>query len=70
MISEREYRCLGQWQENNLTYTFTQRKDIGTYECFVGSMISEYEISVREAGKHCERNMNSLMLEMKLSLKS
>ncbi|XP_065217157.1 uncharacterized protein LOC135843266 [Planococcus citri] len=70
IYEEREYRCLGQWKENDYTYTFTQRKDTGTYECFVGTMISESEISVREAGKNCERNMTPLMLEMRLTRKS
>lgn len=35
VFEEREYRCLGQWEEIGLVYTYTQRRDILTYECFV-----------------------------------
>ena len=43
-FAEREYRCLGQWKEGELVYTYTQRKDVGTYECFVGSIVSQTDI--------------------------
>lgn len=66
VVSEREYRCLGQWEEGGLTYTYTQRKDVGTYECFVGSIISNNEIYIKEAGKHCERDIDPLRFGMKL----
>lgn len=66
IYEEREYRCLGQWEEEGLTYTYTQRKDIGTYECFVGSIISNNEIYIKEAGKHCERDIDPLKYGMKL----
>lgn len=69
-FADREYKCLGQWQENGFTYTFTQRKHVGTYECFVGSPISENEFMIREAGRHCERNINALLLGMVLTKKS
>ncbi|XKL65945.1 hypothetical protein PGB90_009365 [Kerria lacca] len=70
IYEDREYKCLGQWQENGLTYTFTQRKYTGTYECFVGNVISESKFLIREAGTHCERNKNSLMPGMILEQKS
>lgn len=57
---DREYKCLGQWQENGFTYTFTQRKHVGTYECFVGAPLSENEFMIREAGRHCDRSMDAL----------
>ncbi|XP_039298510.1 uncharacterized protein LOC111045173 isoform X2 [Nilaparvata lugens] len=66
---ERDYRCLGQWEEDGLMYTYTQRRDIGTYECFVGSIISDTEIYIKEAGEHCERSVNPLHLGMKLTNK-
>lgn len=66
IYEEREYRCLGQWEEGGVTYTYTQRKDVGTYECFVGSIISDNEIYIKEAGKHCERDIDPLRLGMKL----
>lgn len=49
-----------------MTYTYTQRKDVGTYECFVGSIISNNEIYIKEAGKHCERDIDPLRFGMKL----
>jgi hypothetical protein len=55
-ITEREYRCLGQWEENGFTYTYTQRRDIGnSYECFVGLIVNKDEIFIKEAGSHCTR---------------
>lgn len=70
IYEDREYRCLGQWQENGLTYTFTQRKHIGLYECFVGSPLSDSKFSIREAGKYCERVAESPLLSMILTKKS
>ncbi|XP_022186189.1 uncharacterized protein LOC111045173 isoform X1 [Nilaparvata lugens] len=69
IYEERDYRCLGQWEEDGLMYTYTQRRDIGTYECFVGSIISDTEIYIKEAGEHCERSVNPLHLGMKLTNK-
>ncbi|KAK7582264.1 hypothetical protein V9T40_013709 [Parthenolecanium corni] len=60
IYDDREYKCLGQWQENGFTYTFTQRKHVGTYECFVGAPLSENEFMIREAGRHCDRSMDAL----------
>ena len=38
MLADRSYQCLGQWEEEGLTYTYTQRTDIPGYECFVGQV--------------------------------
>lgn len=57
LFPERQYRCLGQWKEGELVYTYTQRRDVGTYECFVGSIVSQNEIYIKEAGEHCERDL-------------
>ena len=65
-VTEREYRCLGQWEEDGLMYTYTQRRDVGTYECFVGSIISNSEINIKEAGDHCQRNIDPMHYGMKL----
>jgi hypothetical protein len=65
-VTEREYRCLGQWEEDGLMYTYTQRRDVGTYECFVGSIISNNEIHIKEAGDHCQRNIDPMHYGMKL----
>lgn len=69
LYEEREYQCLGHWRETNLLYTYTQRRDLaeGTYECFVGSIITDKEINIKEAGKHCQRDIDPLKYGMKLS---
>lgn len=63
---EREYRCLGQWKEGDFVYTYTQRTDAAAHECFVGSITSEEEIYIIEAGEHCNRKLNPLDYGMKL----
>ena len=35
--SEREYRCLGNWEEDGVLYTFTQRRDMPGHQCFVSN---------------------------------
>lgn len=69
IYEEREYKCLGHWREGELLYTYTQRHDVaaGTYECFVGSIISDKEdIYIKEAGEHCQRRIDPLRYGMKL----
>ena len=41
MFEEREYRCFGQWEEEEtgLVYTYTDRRDVPGSECFVGKTI-------------------------------
>ena len=55
IYEEREYRCFGQWEENGLVYTYTERRDIPGNECFVGVTIDEDRNIVTEAGQNCER---------------
>ncbi|KAI5731571.1 hypothetical protein M8J77_012502 [Diaphorina citri] len=69
IYEERQYRCLGQWTEGGLTYTYTQRQDIGTYECFVGAIVSNNEIFIKEAGEHCERELDPSEYGMRLTRK-
>lgn len=71
VYEEREYKCLGHWNESGLLYTYTQRRDIAAdmYECFVGSIISEYEIYIKEASEHCQRHIDPLQYGMKLNKK-
>ncbi|XP_060516050.1 uncharacterized protein LOC132695666 isoform X2 [Cylas formicarius] len=68
IYEEREYQCLGHWRESALLYTYTERKDVadGTYECFVGSIITDKDIYIKEAGEHCQRNIEPLRYGMKL----
>ncbi|XP_050426608.1 uncharacterized protein LOC126836931 isoform X2 [Adelges cooleyi] len=66
IYEERDYQCLGQWEENGLTYTYARRKDANTYECFVGSIVTEGELLLTEAGRHCTRNVDPYKTGMKL----
>ena len=64
---EREYRCLGQWTEEGLIYTYTERRDMIGYECFVGLVTAKGDIYLREAGNNCERGQEPLKYGMRLS---
>ena len=66
VYEERDYRCLGQWTEGKLVYTYTQRTDASTHECFVGSIDSDQEIWIMEAGEHCQRKVDPLTYGMRL----
>lgn len=35
VYEEREYRCLGNWEEDSILYTYTQRRDMPGHQCFV-----------------------------------
>ncbi|XP_059608854.1 uncharacterized protein LOC132256448 [Phlebotomus argentipes] len=67
VYEEREYQCLGQWEENGLLYAFTYRRDLNTHECFVGAMMAEKTIFIREAGENCQRNLNPHRYGMELN---
>ena len=47
-------------------YTFTHRKDVDTYECFAGNVISSSEVYIIEAGISCSRGLEPLKYGMKL----
>ena len=55
VYEEREYRCFGQWEEQGLVYTYTERRDLPGNECFVGVTVDEDRNVVTEAGQNCER---------------
>lgn len=38
IYEERIYRCLGNWEEDSILYTFTQRTDIPGYQCLVSHL--------------------------------
>ena len=67
IITEREYRCLGQWKEDNLIYTYTERRDQIGYECFVGLITQKGDIFLKEAGNNCERGQEPLKYGMRLT---
>ena len=65
--AEREYRCLGQWTEDGLIYTYTERRDAIGHECFVRLVTAKGDIYLREAGGNCERGQEPLKYGMRLS---
>ncbi|KAK7056583.1 hypothetical protein SK128_000486, partial [Halocaridina rubra] len=66
VYEEREYRCLGQWSEGGVMYTFTHRHDVNIYECFAGVVVNSHEIFIIEAGTSCQRGLQPLADGMKL----
>ncbi|XP_032666188.1 uncharacterized protein LOC116841863 isoform X2 [Odontomachus brunneus] len=66
LYEERTYLCLGQWEEKGVMYTYTMRNDTNTNECFVGLIVSDEEIYIKEAGDHCMRNIDPKTQGMRL----
>lgn len=66
-MTEREYRCLGKFADRGLTYTYTERRDVLGYECFVGVIINDGELFIKEAGEHCQRDVEPLRMGMKVT---
>ena len=64
--AEREYRCLGQWRESSVTYTYAERRDVASYECFAGVVVDDGQIYIMEAGENCIRGPDVLNFGMKL----
>lgn len=68
VYEEREYRCLGSWEEDGVTYTYTQRRDIPGFQCFSGKIIRRGEEAyIKEAGESCIRGEDPLLYGMKIS---
>ncbi|EFX85663.1 hypothetical protein DAPPUDRAFT_313799 [Daphnia pulex] len=67
VYEEREYRCLGKFADRGLTYTYTERRDVLGYECFVGVIINDGELFIKEAGEHCQRDVEPLRMGMKVT---
>ncbi|XP_033211402.1 uncharacterized protein LOC117169241 [Belonocnema kinseyi] len=66
LYEERSYQCLGQWEEKGVMYTYTMRNDTKTKECFVGVIMNDEEIYIKEAGDHCIRNIDPKEQGMRL----
>ncbi|XP_018353118.1 PREDICTED: uncharacterized protein LOC108754941 [Trachymyrmex septentrionalis] len=66
LYEERTYLCLGQWEEDGVMYTYTMRNDTATNECFVGLIVNDEEIYIKEAGGHCIRNIDPKQQGMRL----
>jgi len=60
---------LGQWEEKGVMYAYTMRNDIATNECFVGLIVNDEEIYIKEAGDHCIRNIDPKKQGMRLQKK-
>lgn len=57
---------MGQWKEKDVVYAYTKRRDVGAYECFVGAIDTAQEISIKEAGEHCQRDIDPNRYGMRL----
>ena len=61
---------MGQWEENGVMFTYTQRRDVPAHECFVGAIRTiindQNEILISEAGENCKRVAEPLRKSMKL----
>ncbi|CAG2112019.1 unnamed protein product, partial [Medioppia subpectinata] len=65
---EREYRCLGNWEEDGVLYTYTQRRDMPGHQCFAGKIYrSGDEAFIKEAGESCVRGEDPLIFGMKIT---
>ncbi|XP_037088195.1 uncharacterized protein LOC119108672 isoform X2 [Pollicipes pollicipes] len=60
VYEEREYRCLGTWSEGDVMYTYTQRRDVLSYECFAGRVMADGRVFIGEAGtdESCQRRVD------------
>lgn len=70
VYEQREYQCLGQWEEEGRVYALTYRRDIHTYECFVGVIKTDGVVFIKEAGARCSRGVQPVILGMKLHRKA
>ncbi|XP_023289424.1 uncharacterized protein LOC105694277, partial [Orussus abietinus] len=66
LYEERTYLCLGQWEEKGVMYTYTMRNDTTTNECFVGLIVNDEKIYIKEAGDHCTREIDPKEQGMRL----
>jgi hypothetical protein len=68
VLEEREYRCLGNWEEDSILYTYTARKDMAGHQCFAGKINrSGEEAFIKEAGESCVRGEDPLLVGMNIT---
>ncbi|XP_076339897.1 uncharacterized protein LOC143240770 isoform X2 [Tachypleus tridentatus] len=68
IYEERVYRCIGNWEEDGVLFTYTIRQDIKSYQCFVGKVITNGdEAYIKEAGKSCSREVDPFTMGMKIT---
>ncbi|KPM03850.1 hypothetical protein QR98_0022870 [Sarcoptes scabiei] len=66
LFSQREYRCLGNWEEDGILYTFTQRRDMPGHQCFAGKIYRNGdEAYIKEAGESCMRYVDDWCISKK-----
>jgi hypothetical protein len=53
LISDREYQCLGQWEEDGMLLTLTRRRDVDDVECFVGFHDDQGSIFIKRFRRRC-----------------
>ena len=70
LFADREYQCVGQWEEDGRLYTYAKRRDIPGYECFVGQVDSNGTIFLMEGGIDCKRGLRVSEYGMKLKKQS
>ena len=66
ILSDREYQCLGQWEEDGLLYTYTRRKDVMGFECFIGTYNEKGKLFLMEGGSDCKRGLRVTKYGMEL----
>jgi hypothetical protein len=68
---EREYQCLGQWEEDGQLLAHVMRIDVpNRFECFVGATDDEGQIFLIESGTNCLRSLRVTQSGMKLNKES
>ncbi|KAF8789749.1 hypothetical protein HNY73_007666 [Argiope bruennichi] len=69
LLAEREYRCLGSWQEpGGVTFTYTQRREMDGFQCFSGKVLQGgKEAYIKEAGHSCIRGEDPLIYGMRIT---
>jgi len=67
IYEDREYLCLGEWEEDGLLYTYTRRTHNPRHECFVGQVENGGRILLAEGGPNCRRGLRVDMFGMELS---
>ncbi|XP_022235046.1 uncharacterized protein LOC106475142 [Limulus polyphemus] len=65
---QREYRCLGNWEENGVLYTYTQRRDSPGFQCFSGKVLRNGEEAyIKEVGQNCLRGEDPFLYGIKVT---
>lgn len=68
VYEERQYQCLGKWEEQLMTFSYVRRLDIPSYECFVGFKAGndDRRLFIEEAGENCDRRSDPAKYGMEM----